>query len=85
MRKFICLVFWLPLIVIAQDPARIQQADNFIYDGNEAFDASNSTEAEKNYRRALATGEKKTLPNTIWELLCNMTIMCRRHSVPMRM
>lgn len=61
MRKFICLVFWLPLIVIAQDPARIQQADNFIYDGNEAFDASNSTEAEKNYRRALATGEKKDI------------------------
>jgi len=61
MRKFVCLVFWLPLAVAAQDAARIQQADNFIYDGNEAFDASNSTEAEKNYRRALATGEKKDI------------------------
>jgi Ca-activated chloride channel family protein len=61
MHKFICLVFWLPLAVAAQDAARIQQADNFIYDGNEAFDASNSTEAEKNYRRALATGEKKDI------------------------
>jgi Ca-activated chloride channel family protein len=61
MHKFICLVFWLPLAVAAQDAARIQQADNFIYDGNEAFDASNSTEAEKNYRRALATGVKKDI------------------------
>ncbi len=61
MHKFLCLVFWLPLVLSAQEQARTQQADNFIYDGNEAFDASNSTEAEKNYRRALATGEKKEI------------------------
>ena len=58
MRKVLCIVFWLPLMVAAQDETRIQQAENFIFDGNEAFDALNGVEAEKNYRRAVATGTK---------------------------
>ncbi len=58
MRKLFCIVFWLPLLVAAQDETRIQQAENFIFDGNEAFDALNGVEAEKNYRRAVATGTK---------------------------
>jgi len=58
MRKLFCIVFWLPLLVAAQDETRIQQAENFIYNGNQAFDALNSVEAEKNYRRAVATGTK---------------------------
>jgi len=61
MRRFLYLVFWFPLAVVAQDAAQTKQADNFIYYGNEAFDDLNSTEAEKNYRRALATGEKKDI------------------------
>lgn len=58
MRKVLCIIFWLPLMVAAQDETRIQQAENFIFDGNEAFDALNGVEAEKNYRRAVATGMK---------------------------
>lgn len=58
MRKLFCIVFWLPLLVAAQDETRIQQAENFIYNGNQAFDALNAVEAEKNYRRAVATGTK---------------------------
>lgn len=58
MRKLFCIVFWLPLLVAAQDETRIQQAENFIYYGNQAFDALNGVEAEKNYRRAVATGTK---------------------------
>lgn len=58
MRKLFCIVFWLPLLVAAQDETRIQQAENFIYNGNQAFDALNGVEAEKNYRRAVATGTK---------------------------
>ena len=58
MRKLLCIVFWFPLMVAAQDEMRIQQAENYIFEGNEAFDALNGVEAEKNYRRAAATGTK---------------------------
>lgn len=58
MRKLLCIVFWFPLMVAAQDEMRIQQAENYIFEGNEAFDALNGVEAEKNYRRAAATGMK---------------------------
>ena len=58
MRKLFCVVFWFPLMVAAQDEMRIQQAENYIFEGNEAFDALNAVEAEKNYRRAAATGTK---------------------------
>jgi len=58
MRKLLCIVFWLPLIVAAQDEVRTQQAENYIFEGNEAFDALDGVEAEKNYRRAAATGTK---------------------------
>lgn len=61
MRKLLCLAFWLPLTLCAQDQIVAQQAENLIYEGNEAFDALNATEAEKNYRRALATGAKKDI------------------------
>ena len=58
MRKLLSIVFWFPLMVAAQDEMRIQQAENYIFEGNEAFDALNGVEAEKNYRRAAATGTK---------------------------
>ena len=58
MRKLFSIVFWFPLMVAAQDEMRIQQAENYIFEGNEAFDALNGVEAEKNYRRAAATGTK---------------------------
>ena len=58
MRKLLCIVFWFPLMVAAQDEMRIRQAENYIFEGNEAFDALNGFEAEKNYRRAAATGMK---------------------------
>lgn len=58
MRKLFCIVFWLPLVVAAQEEMRIQQAENYIFEGNEAFDALDGVEAEKNYRRAAATGTK---------------------------
>jgi Ca-activated chloride channel family protein len=58
MRKLLCIVLLLPFVVAAQDETRIQQAENLIFEGNEAFDALNSVEAEKKYRRALATGIK---------------------------
>ena len=58
MRKLFCIVFWLPLMVAAQDETRTQQAENYIFEGNEAFDALDGVEAEKNYRRAAATGTK---------------------------
>ena len=58
MRKLFCIVFWLPLMVAAQDEMRIQQAENYIFEGNEAFDALDGVAAEKNYRRAIATGTK---------------------------
>ena len=58
MRKLLCIVFWFPLMVAAQDEMRIRQAENYIFEGNEAFDALNGVEAEKNYRRAAATGMK---------------------------
>ena len=58
MRKLLSIVFWFPLMVAAQDEMRIQQAENYIFEGNEAFDALNGAEAEKNYRRAAATGTK---------------------------
>ena len=58
MRKLFCIVFWLPLMVAAQDETRIQQAENYIFEGNEAFDALDGVAAEKNYRRAIATGTK---------------------------
>ena len=58
MRKLFCIVFWLPLVVAAQEEMRIQQAENYIFEGNEAFDALDGVAAEKNYRRAIATGTK---------------------------
>lgn len=58
MHKLFCIVFWLPLVVAAQEEMRIQQAENYIFEGNEAFDALDGVEAEKNYRRAAATGTK---------------------------
>ena len=58
MRKLFCIVFWLPLMVAAQDETRTQQAENYIFEGNEAFDALDGVAAEKNYRRAIATGTK---------------------------
>ena len=58
MRKLILLVFCWPLGLMAQDAEAVKQADNFIYDGNTAFDEANNSAAEKNYRRALALGEK---------------------------
>ena len=58
MRKLFCIVFWLPLMVAAQDETRTQQAENYIFEGNEAFDALDGVEAEKNYRRAAATATK---------------------------
>lgn len=58
MHKWIVLVFCMPLGLLAQDAQAEQQADNFIYDGNTAFDQANSAEAERNYRRALSLGKK---------------------------
>ncbi|CAI8156366.1 MAG: Uncharacterised protein [Bacteroidota bacterium] len=58
MRKLFCIVFWLPLMVVAQGEVRTQQAENYIFEGNEAFDALDGVEAEKNYRRAAATATK---------------------------
>ena len=58
MRKLFCIVFWLPLMVVAQGEVRTQQAENYIFEGNEAFDALDGVAAEKNYRRAIATGTK---------------------------
>jgi len=58
MHKWIILVFCMPLGLLAQDAQAEQQADNFIYDGNTAFDQANSAEAERNYRRALSLGKK---------------------------
>ncbi|MBL19587.1 MAG: aerotolerance regulator BatC [Flavobacteriaceae bacterium] len=50
-----------PFIVLGQEAPLVKSADNYIYDGNQAFDASNNVEAEKNYRRAAATGLKKDI------------------------
>tara|TARA_B100001093_G_scaffold201611_1_gene193703 strand:- start:1527 stop:2279 length:753 start_codon:yes stop_codon:yes gene_type:complete len=50
-----------PLFVLGQESLLIQKADNYIFDGNQAFDISNNVEAEKNYRRATATGQKKDI------------------------
>jgi tetratricopeptide (TPR) repeat protein len=50
-----------PLVVLGQEPLLIKKADNYIFDGNQAFDISNNVEAEKNYRRATATGQKKDI------------------------
>ncbi len=58
MRKLFCIVFWLPLMVVAQGEVRTQKAENYIFEGNEAFDALDGVAAEKNYRRAIATGTK---------------------------
>ena len=37
-----------PLVALGQEPTLVQKADNYIYDGNQAFDTSNNVEAEKN-------------------------------------
>jgi tetratricopeptide (TPR) repeat protein len=58
MRKLILLVFCCPLGLLAQDAEAVKQADNYIYDGNTAFDEANNSAAEKNYRRALALDKK---------------------------
>jgi len=50
-----------PLVALGQEPTLVQKADNYIYDGNQAFDTSNNVEAEKNYRRATSTGLKKDI------------------------
>lgn len=61
MRSHFCILFFFPLAVLAQDALHVQQTDNYIYDGNEAFDAANDVEAEKNYRRAVALGAKNDI------------------------
>lgn len=61
MRNLKLLVVLFPLLVLGQEAMLVQKADNYIYDGNQAFDASNNVEAERNYRRAAATGQKKDI------------------------
>lgn len=58
MHKLIFVLFCFSTGLLAQDAKRVQQADNYIYDGNTAFDQTNNAEAEKQYRKALALGEK---------------------------
>lgn len=58
MHKLIFILFCFSAGLLAQDAKRVQQADNYIYDGNTAFDQTNNAEAEKQYRKALAVGEK---------------------------
>ena len=61
MRSHLCILFFFPIVVLAQDALQVQQTDNYIYDGNEAFDEANDVEAEKNYRRAVALGAKNDI------------------------
>ena len=61
MHRLILAIVLFPLVVLGQEAPLVQKADNYIYEGNQAFDASNNVEAEKNYRRATATGLKKDI------------------------
>jgi tetratricopeptide (TPR) repeat protein len=61
MFKFIPLLTLIPIIVLGQEVKHIKKTDNLIFKGNQAFDASNGAEAERNYRRAEATGQKKDI------------------------
>mgnify|MGYP005694436447 FL=1 len=61
MSRILLTIMLFPLVVLGQESLLIQKADNYIFDGNQAFDISNNVEAEKNYRRATATGQKKDI------------------------
>ena len=61
MSRLLLTIMLFPLVVLGQEPLLIKKADNYIFDGNQAFDISNNVEAEKNYRRATATGQKKDI------------------------
>ena len=61
MLRLLLPILMFPLVALGQEPTLVQKADNYIYDGNQAFDTSNNVEAEKNYRRATATGLKKDI------------------------
>ena len=61
MSRILFTIMLFPLVVLGQESLLIQKADNYIFDGNQAFDISNNVEAEKNYRRATATGQKKDI------------------------
>ena len=61
MLRLLLPIMLFPLVALGQEPTLVQKADNYIYDGNQAFDTSNNVEAEKNYRRATATGLKKDI------------------------
>ena len=61
MSRLLLTIMLSPLFVLGQESLLIQKADNYIFDGNQAFDISNNVEAEKNYRRATATGQKKDI------------------------
>ena len=61
MLRLLLTILLFPFVVLGQETPLVQKADNYIYDGNQAFDASNNVEAEKNYRRATATGLKKDI------------------------
>lgn len=61
MLRLLLTILLFPFFVLGQEAPLVQKADNYIYDGNQAFDASNNVEAEKNYRRAAATGLKKDI------------------------
>ena len=61
MSRILLTIMLFPLVVLGQESLLTQKADNYIFDGNQAFDISNNVEAEKNYRRATATGQKKDI------------------------
>ena len=61
MSRILLTIMLFPFVVLGQESLLIQKADNYIFDGNQAFDISNNVEAEKNYRRATATGQKKDI------------------------
>ena len=61
MLRLLLTILLFPFVALGQEAPLVQKADNYIYDGNQAFDASNNIEAEKNYRRAAATGLKKDI------------------------
>ena len=61
MSRLLLTIMLFPLVVLGQESFLIKKADNYIFDGNQAFDISNNVEAEKNYRRATATGQKKDI------------------------
>ena len=61
MSRLLLTIMLFPLVVLGQESLLTQKADNYIFDGNQAFDISNNVEAEKNYRRATATGQKKDI------------------------